>query len=207
MARQRQTAALHDIRELGTPVDRIVRLESNYESLRGELANVHEAVDNIGDRLDREFQRIRESARPNYLLWVSVAGLIITMFFGIGAGAYVPIWITTRNINDKAQYAQDQVNQQGIKLATMDTKFAEVETQFRAQKEMTQRNFEEIEHLRDTVNGVEGGIGLQDRVSKNEQMLADHDKYLWPQQQKNDERIDKLYESTNGRQPDKRTDN
>jgi predicted nucleic acid-binding Zn-ribbon protein len=191
MARTRKTP-LVDTRELSTVGDRIVRLESNYESLKDEVASVHDAVDNIGDRLDREFTRIREASRPNYGLWVTIAGLLVTLFFGIGAAAYVPIWITTNNINAKAQYAQDGVNQTGLKLATMETKFAEVETQFHGvnkeietqiahNKENAEKNFEEIEHLRNTVNGTNGGIGLQDRVSKTEQRLDDHDRYLWPQ--------------------------
>ena len=202
MARTRKTP-LVDTRELSTVGDRIVRLESNYESLKDEVASVHDAVDNIGDRLDREFTRIREASRPNYGLWVTIAGLLVTLFFGIGAAAYVPVWITTNNINSKAQYAQDGVNTQNTKLAQTDTKFAEVETQFKGvakeietqilhSAENTKHNFDEIEHIRETVNGVQGGIGLQDRVSKLEARLDDHDKYLWPQQQANDGRIDQL---------------
>ena len=191
MARQRKSPLI-DTRELNTVGDRIVRLESNYESLKDEVASVHDAVDNIGDRLDREFTRIREASRPSYGLWISIAGLLVTLFFGIGAAAYVPIWITTNNINQKAQYAVDGVNQTGIKLAQQETRFAEVETQFRGvgkeietqiahNKEQAAKNFDEIEHLRNTVNGTNGGIGLQDRVSKAEQKLEDHDTYLWPQ--------------------------
>jgi len=102
-----------------------------------------------------------------------------------------PLWISNNVISAKAEYAGSQVNKIAVDIATQQTKFIEVETQFKGvskeiqsqidfNKENNSKNAAEIEHLRETVNGINGGTGLQDRVSKTEQRLDDHDRYLWP---------------------------
>lgn len=175
---RRKANPLHDTRELETAQDRLVRLESNYESLRSEMQGIHESVDTIGDRLDQEFQRIREQSRPNYVVWVALAGLLVTMFFGIGAAAYVPVWITTNNINDKAQQALNIAHQNENVNATQETAFREVETQFRGigkeiqtqidhGKELSERNDKRIDALE------RHNLFKAQRISRIEQRLAD----------------------------------
>lgn len=133
-----------------TTVTRLTRLETNYESLRSEVHDTRRAVESIGERLDREFQRLRDSARPQYALWISLATLSVMVMGALGSAAYVPVWITTNNINAKAQTAMDKAGQHETDIATLTTKFKEVETQFRANDEA--RNVQFAEQQRNNAN-------------------------------------------------------
>lgn len=139
-----------------TLASRIVRLEVASESTREELHSLRGSIESLGERLEAEFKTLRDSTRPNYAIWVSLASVCVLLLFGLGSAAYVPVWITTKNINDKAQSAVDwQKDYQLGKIPSsadpalerLRERFVEVESQFKSTDELRNVQFAEIQRV------------------------------------------------------------
>jgi hypothetical protein len=213
---------------------RLARLETSQEGVIAQVASLETEFHTFADRQEREFGRIRQSfvsefdkvrgdidtkfqairtdieARRQPLgVWISAATLLVTLFFAVGAACYVPVWITTNNVNSKAQEALDWQkdyergrlpSSADPKIAELTTSFKEVETQFRGVNKEIQT---QIDHNKDALTKQESEIGeLRGRITDTERSahinttrLDDHEKFLWPDV----ERQRQLIRDLNGR--------
>jgi hypothetical protein len=131
---------------------RVASLETAVENINRNVSEIDVSLHNIADRLDREFSRVRDAMKPNYGIWVSLASAMILLCVAIGSAAYVPVWITTKNINDKAQSALDWQHDYQMgripssaegQIKKVQQNLKEIETQFRANDENRNIQFTE----------------------------------------------------------------
>lgn len=181
------------MRTRGESMDGNGRIETRVSKLEASLQATTVAVENtarqvsqlavtMANESDAMRQEVRQLARdfanarrPDWSVLISAAGLIAFLF---GAGM-TPLWLTLsytrQDVAELAAWQQDygrgQIPSSAEKsLAAIDVKFAEVETQFREARGLTER---EREHTRGLVAKNEAALGqLDERVRSNTERLA-----------------------------------
>lgn len=199
--RRRSTAHMPDELRTATLGERTGRMEGEIENLRedveagrAETKNLSDRIDQMGRDISRRFESLTAMlATVGKTNWQVVfqGGLLVAILFGAGL---TPLWITSNNLNDKAQEARDwQKDYQLGKipsssapdLAALKEHNAEVEAQFRGVGKELQtqidHNTKENDRLNTEITRVrDHEWDMIQRLSKAEQELVDHDRFLWP---------------------------
>lgn len=149
----------------GTTDNRITRVEAGLENLGKQVTSLDTRFQEMEDRIGREFTRLRESfitelrsSKIPMTVWVSFATLVVMIVIGAGSAAYVPVWITTNNINAKAQHAVDLAEYHSTVLSDHAAKFVEVETQFKKSQDIHNMHFAEQQRANNIITQIAQGV-------------------------------------------------